>query len=102
MRSSFSSDEPHARRWRNAIFAGLALAALVPLALCALVRFAVIVPAEFSINIHPLRIATTCYSGKRFCLPLENANPAPSELFVLIDWPDSGRVEEILLTIPLQ
>lgn len=101
MRRALSNDEPRARRWRIALFVGLALAALVPLALYALLRFAVIAPAEFSITIRPLRIATTCYSGKRFCLPMENANPPPSELFILIDWPDSARIEEILLTLPL-
>jgi hypothetical protein len=95
-------DERHIHRWRTSLFIGLSLFVLVPLVACALLRFDLIVPAEFSINIRPLRIATTCFSRKRFCLPMENANPPPRELFILIDWPGGDRSEDVLVAIPLK
>jgi hypothetical protein len=33
---------------------------------------------------------------------MENANPPPSELFILIDWPGGDRSEDVLVTIPLK
>jgi len=67
-----------------------------------LLRAGVIVPAEISVRVGPVRLATTCFSRKRFCLPLENANPPPSELFILIDWPGGARTEDVITTIPLR
>jgi hypothetical protein len=75
---------------------------LLPLLLASLLRFGVLLPTEQSITIGPLRLATTCWSKKRFCVPLENANPPPSEVFILIDWPGGERREEVLLIIPLR
>ena len=83
--------------------AGLAVVlALLPLILLGLLRSGALIPTERSIRVGPLRIATTCWSRKRFCLPLENANPPPSEVFVLIDWPGGDRREDVLMVIPLR
>jgi len=85
-----------------AVWVALALVLLTPMLLCVLLRTGALVPAEQSIALGPLRVATTCFSRKRFCLPLENSNPPPSELFVLIDWPGGERREDVLLTLPLR
>jgi hypothetical protein len=33
---------------------------------------------------------------------MENANPPPRELFVLIDWPGGDRREDVLVVIPIR
>ena len=83
--------------------AGLAVVlALLPLILFGLLRSGALIPAEHSIRVGPLRIATTCWSRKRFCYPLENANPPPDEIFVLIDWPGGDRHEDVLTVFPIR
>jgi hypothetical protein len=91
-----------AGRLAIALWSGLALALLLPMLLCVLLRTGVVIPSEWTFALGPVRVATTCFSRKRFCLPLENANPPPSELFVLIDWPGGERREDVLLTLPLR
>jgi hypothetical protein len=91
-----------AGRARLALILGGAALTLAPLALCALIRLLVIVPAESSLDLGPVRFATTCYSRKRFCFPHENTNPPPRELFVLVDWPGGDRREDVLLVLPLR
>jgi hypothetical protein len=88
-------------RLQRAVGTTFLVFALLPLLLAGLLRSGVLIPTEQSISIGPLRLATTCWSTKRFCLPLENANPPPREVFVLIDWPGGDRREEVLLIIPL-
>ena len=95
-------DHSYATRLKRGL-AGLAvLLALLPLILFGLLRSGAVIPTEHSIRVGPLRIATTCWSRKRFCYPLENANPPPSEVFVLIDWPGGERREEVLMVIPIR
>ena len=92
----------YAVRLQRAV-AGLAVVlALLPLILLGLLRSGAVIPTEQSIRVGPLRVATTCWSRKRFCLPLENANPPPRELFVLIDWPGGERREDVLVVIPIR
>ena len=95
-------DRSYATRLKRGL-AGLAVVlALLPLLLLGLLRSGVVIPTEQSIRVGSLRIATTCWSRKRFCLPLENANPPPSEVFVLIDWPGGDRREDVLMVIPIR
>jgi hypothetical protein len=83
--------------------AGLAIVlVLAPLILLGLLRSGVVTPSERSIRVGPVRVATTCWSRKRFCVPMENANLPPSELFVLIDWPGGDRREDVLVVIPFR
>jgi hypothetical protein len=96
-----TKDRPVARLQR-AVGTALVVLALLPLLLAGLLRSGVLIPTERTITIGPLRLATTCWSKKRFCLPLESANPPPSEVFILIDWPGGVRREEVLLIIPLR
>ena len=96
------ADERRARRLRTSLFIGLSLFALVPLVMCGLLRFGLVTPAEFSISFGPMRIATTCFSRKTFCVPLENANPPPDELFVLVNWPGGDYAEDVLIRLPLR
>jgi hypothetical protein len=92
-------DHSYATRLKRGL-AGLAIVlALLPLILLGLLRSGALIPTEQSLRVGPLRIATTCWSRKRFCLPLENANPPPSEVFVLIDWPGGDRHEDVLMVI---
>jgi len=95
-------DRSYATRLKCGL-AGLAIVlALLPLILLGLLRSGALTPTEQSIRVGSLRIATTCWSRKRFCLPLENANPPPREVFVLIDWPGGDRREEVLVVIPIR
>jgi hypothetical protein len=95
-------DHDRAVRLKRAL-AGLAVVlALLPLILFGLLRSGVVSPIEQSVRVGPLRLATTCWSRKRFCLPLENANPPPREIFVLIDWPGGDRREDVLMVIPIR
>ena len=95
-------DRSYATRLKLGL-AGLAVVlALLPLILLGLLRSGMVIPTEQSIRVGPLRIATTCWSRKRFCLPLENANPPPRELFVLIDWPGGDRHEDVLMVIAIR
>ena len=83
--------------------AGLAIVlALLPLTLLGLLRSGVVIPSELSFRVGPLRVATTCWSRKRFCVQPENVNPPPSELFVLIDWPGGERREDVLVVVPIR
>jgi hypothetical protein len=90
------------RRARLALLLGGVALALAPLVVYVLFRMSVIVPAETSLDLGPVRLATTCYSRKVFCFPHENTNPPPRELFVLIDWPGGDRREDVLLLLPLR
>jgi hypothetical protein len=95
-------DHSYATRMKRGL-AGLAVVlALLPLILLGLLRSGAVIPAEQSIRVGPLRIATTCWSQKRFCVPLENANPPPREVFVLIDLPGGDRREDVLMVIPIR
>ena len=95
-------DHSYATRLKCGL-AGLAIVlALLPLILLGLLRSGVVIPTEQSIRVGPVRIATTCWSRKRFCYPLENANPPPREVFVLIDWPGGDRHEVVLMVIPIR
>lgn len=80
----------------------LALLLFIPAGALGLMRAGVIVPVEATVRLGPLRIATTCYSRKRFCYSHESTNPPPEELFVLIDWPDDRRREDIILTVRIR
>jgi hypothetical protein len=94
-------DRSYATRLKRGL-AGLAIVlALLPFILLGLLRSGAVIPTEQSFRVGPLRIATTCWSRKRFCLPLENANPPPREVFVLIDWPGGDRREDVLVVIPI-
>ena len=95
-------DRSYATRLKRGL-AGLAVVlAILPLILLGLLRSEGVILTEQSIRVGPLRIATTCWSRKRFCLPLESANPPPRELFVLIDWPGGDRREDVLMVIPIR
>ena len=96
------ADERRARRLRTSLFFALSTVALLPLVICALLRLGLMIPAEFSLSIGPMRIATSCFSRKVFCLPLENANPPPDEIFVLVNWPGGDYTEDILVRLPLR
>lgn len=90
------------RRSRAAALVAASACALAPLGLCVLLRLGTITPAEMSVDLGPVRVATPCYSGKRFCIPFEDANPPPREVLILMDWPDSSRYEEVILVVPLR
>jgi hypothetical protein len=92
-----------ARIERRPLIAALALGALLVLSPCALLRLGALTPREMSIDIGPLRLATPCYSSKRFC-PAQPARgqPPPHELLVLLDWPDERRSEVVVLSVPLR
>jgi hypothetical protein len=96
------ADERRVRWTRTALFIGLSASVLVPLAMCGLLRFGLVTPAEFSLSIGPMRIATNCLSRKVFCVLPENANPAPDEIFILINWPGGDYAEDILVRLPLR
>ena len=96
------ADERRARRLRTSLFIGLSASALIPLVICGLLRLGLMIPAEFSLKIGPMRIATTCFSRKVFCVPMENANPPPDEIFVLVNWPGGDYTEDILARLPLR
>ena len=96
------ADETRARRLRSALYIGLSASVLVPLVICGLLRFGMVIPTEFSLSIGPMRIATSCFSRKVFCVPLENANPPPDEIFVLVNWPGGDYTEDILVRLPLR
>lgn len=85
-----------------ALALSFALALLTPAGVLSLMRAGVIVPAETTVHLGPLRMATTCYSRQRFCYPHENINPPPEELFLLVDWPDGERREDVLVTIRIR
>ena len=93
---------PNSRFLRVTLVLGVTLAVFVPVLMCGLIRTRVVVPAEMAVKVGPVRVATTCYSRKRFCLPLENANLPPNELFVLLDWPGGERREDVLLVFRLR
>jgi hypothetical protein len=84
------------------MFIGLSVFALIPLVMCGLLRFGLATPAEFSASIGPMRVATNCFSRKVFCVPLENANPPPDEIFVLVNWPGGDYTEDVLIRLPLR
>ena len=95
-------DRSYATRLKRGM-AGLAVVlALLPLILLGLLRSGAVTPTEQSFRVGPLRIATTCWSRKRFCFPLENANSPPQDVFVLIDWPGGDRHEDVLMVIPIR
>src|SRR5262245_35876596 len=96
------ADERRARRVRVAMFISLSLLMLAPLAMYGSLVFGLVAPAEFSVSVGRLRIATTCFSRKTFCSPHENANPPPDELFVLVNWPGRGYTEDVLITLRLR
>jgi hypothetical protein len=95
-------ERSYAVRLKRAL-TGLAIVlVLLLLLLPVLLRSEAVIPTEHSIRVGPVRLATTCWSRKRFCLPMENANPPPRELFVLIDWPGGDRREDVLMVIPIR
>ena len=96
------ADRSYAARLKRGLAALAVVLALLPAILLGLLRSGAVVPTEMSFWVGPLRVATTCWSRKRFCLPLENANPPPRELFVLIDWPGGERREDVLVVIPIR
>ena len=95
-------DHSYATSLKRGLVVLAVVLALLPLILFGLLRSGAVIPTEQSIRVGPLRIATTCWSRKRFCFPLENANPPPREVFVLIDWPAGDRHEDVLMVIPIR
>jgi hypothetical protein len=96
------SDHSYGTRLKRILASLAVVLALLPLTLLGLLRSGAMVPTGRSIRVGPLRIVTTCWSQKRFCLPLENAKLPPHDIFILLDWPGDYRHEEVLMVIPIR